>query len=486
MIRIFSQKKSRARAAALSLAALVLAGGALTAYSEPPSARPAAPQPPAVVQAQQLSQAFSHVADQVSPAVVSLRVEQAVQARPSGPFRFGFPFSFGTPQENGPMVRRGSGSGVVIRPNGYILTNNHVVADARRIVVVFQDGTERPGEIVGTDPATDLAVVRVQATGLRAARLASTDSARVGEWTIAIGAPFGLDYTVTAGVLSAKGRGGLGANEIEDYLQTDASINPGNSGGPLCNLQGEVLGINTMIVGRGTGIGFAIPSDLASNVASQIIADGRVRRSWLGVGFQELTPDLASHFGTSHRTGALIGHVADGSPAARAGIRSGDVVVSVGGDTIRESRDLLRRVLRAPVGESLAVELLRSGRRRTVQVVTAERPQRDGEVEGQPSVPGQGNRDFLGLSVQRLNPALRRRVQAPAGAELIVTAVRQGSAAERAGLRSGDVLISADQRPVRTERDLRRALRDGNALLSVARAQRTFFTVLRSDAASSH
>jgi serine protease Do len=219
--------------------------------------------------------ALTDVAESVSPSVVSIQVEV------TKPQNEGFPFFFGGQGRGG--IVRGGGSGVILRPDGYVLTNNHVVREASRIEVRLKNGKSFPASVVGADPATDLAMLKIDAKGLPPAEFASSDKARVGQFVIAIGSPFGLDYTVTTGVLSAKGRGGIGANEIEDYLQTDASINPGNSGGPLVNLHGRVLGINTMIIGRGSGIGFAIPSEIAQRVARQLIESGTVKRAWLGV-----------------------------------------------------------------------------------------------------------------------------------------------------------------------------------------------------------
>ncbi len=445
-----------------------------------------APRTEAVADAQRLGEAVATVAESVSPAVVSIRVE-AVQEQAQTPFGgngFGlpFPFRFQLPDDGQPNVVRGGGSGVIIRSDGYVLTNNHVVQNARRIEVVLQDGRNLRGEVVGTDAATDLAVLKVEASGLPTARFARSDRARVGEWVVAIGSPFGLDYTVTTGVLSGKGRGGLGMNEIEDYLQTDASINPGNSGGPLVNLRGEVLGINTMIVGRGTGIGFAVPSDIASSVSRQLIEDGRVQRAWLGVGFQELTPELASQFGTSHRNGALISNVVPDGPGARAGVRAGDIVVSIAGEPVREGRDLLRLVLRQRVGARVPVEVLRNGNTRTLNVVLTERPgEETQEEQGGSSSSGRGQQqrhDGYGLDLRPMTSQIKQQLRYSGNGAVVVAGVANGSAAERAGLRRGDVIIEADRRAVQSTDQVAQALNDGTALLRVERGDNAFFTVL--------
>lgn len=303
--------------------------------------------------ARQLGDAFASVAEQTSESVVSIRIETVERGR----------------------AVRGGGSGVVFRSDGYILTNNHVVGEARRIEVGLRDGRTFPAQVVGTDRATDLAVIRIDAENLPAATFASRGNIRVGEWVVAVGSPFGLDYSVTAGIVSALGRAGVGMNEIEDYVQTDASINPGNSGGPLVNLEGEVIGINTMIVGRGSGIGFAVVSELAEQVAQQIIDGGRVRRAYIGVQFRDLNPQIARQLRLPARTrGALVGAVQAGGPAATAGLRPGDVIVDVDREALTEPGDLARRVLAAPIGSEMALIVIRGGRRHSVTLRTAERP----------------------------------------------------------------------------------------------------------------
>ena len=336
--------------------------------------------------------ALTTVAESVSPSVVSIQVEVS---RPQN--NNGFPFFFGGQGRGG--IVRGGGSGVILRPDGYILTNNHVVAEATRIDVRLKNGKSYPAKMVGSDSATDLAMLKIDARGLLQAEFASSEKARVGQFVIAIGSPFGLDYTVTTGVLSAKGRGGIGANEIEDYLQTDASINPGNSGGPLVDLQGRVLGINTMIIGRGSGIGFAIPSEIAQRVARQLIESGSVKRAWLGVSFQEITPELAAHFGRSFEGGALINGVVPDGPAAKAGLRAGDGGTAIDDVQIRQGHDLLRTVLRHGVGERLALEVLRGDETKKMTLVTGERPSED---RGRAVSQGSEGSGILGFHPQQL------------------------------------------------------------------------------------
>ncbi len=409
--------------------------------------------------------ALTGVAEAVSPSVVSIQVE-VTRAQQSG---FPIPF-FGMPDRGG--IVRGGGSGVILRSDGYILTNNHVVREATRIDVTLRNGKSYPATLIGSDPPSDLAVLKIKTTGLKQAKFASSQNARVGQFVIAVGSPFGLDYTVTTGVLSAKGRGGIGANEIEDYLQTDASINPGNSGGPLVDLNGDVLGINTMIIGRGSGIGFAIPSEIAQRVAKQLIQHGTMKRAWLGVSFQEITPELASHFGGDFDGGALISAVVPGGPADEAGLMAGDVVVAVGDTKIREGHDLLRTVLRHDVGERLTLKVRRGTSTRKVKMVTGERPNENG-TQARPK--GANDNNTLGLSLQEITPMLRQRFGYEGKGRVFVRAVQPGSEADRGGLQPGDIILQADQREVQSIKDVQLALKDGKALLYVERESRRFF-----------
>ena len=434
----------------------------------------------AIEDAQRLGEAFSSVAEFVSPAVVSIRIE-AKRTQSPFPFRFFGPNPFGG-EDEGDGITRGNGSGVIIRSDGYILTNRHVVEKATRIEVRLQDDRRFQAKVVGMDAATDLAVLKIGAQKLRAASFADSSRIRVGEWVVAIGSPFGLDYTVTAGVVSAIGRGGIGANEIEDYLQTDASINPGNSGGPLVNLRGEVVGINTMIVGRGTGIGFAVPSSLAKHVTEQIILSGKVRRAWIGVGFQELTPELAKQFGVPNARGALVGSVMNNGPAARAGLRAGDVVVSVDGQGVKEGRDLLRTIISKKIGQSVKLEVLRNKERKTFTLTTEQRPDQGGAAAGsrQGRAPAAPASDEFGLQLQGITPQLAQELGVKE-AGVLIARVTPGSPAERVGLRARDVILEADRKPARSESEVQRALSDGTALLRIQRGEGSLFVVLSKD-----
>lgn len=471
--------------AALRLLAGFLAGalGAGTALAQSQTPPPSAAGPKAAAAlsgAEAVQTAFTTVAESVSPSVVAMRIEsrRKLSARPFEGFPFGDWFDSPSPRDQY-QVQRGTGSGVVIRTDGYILTNKHVVEGASRVEVVFKDGQHLVGKTVGIDDATDLAVVKVQAKNLTSARFADSSRARPGEWVVAIGSPFGLDYTVTVGVVSAVGRGEMRQNEIEDYLQTDASINPGNSGGPLVNLKGEVLGINTMIVGGGTGIGFAIPSNLARVVSDQLIDKGSVRRPYLGVAFQPLSIDLAKQFGVEGKGGALVSSVVAGGPAEKAGVKAGDVIVALDGAPIKEHRDLLRLLLEKAVGSSVQLSLVRDRKPLTVAVVTVEKQSR-AKPEAAPKLPRRApaeGRD-LGLSLEPLTPERAGRLGYRGKQGALVVNVERGSIADRAELAQGDLIIEADRKVVQGPADVDAALVDGTALLRVLRRESALYVVL--------
>ena len=468
-----STMTSPVRLAAVSFA---LAISAVAPRVDAQVAAPAVPVPtPAQVQAstaeaRRLSEGFVAVAERASPSVVQIDVT-ARDEKADVLSRF-----FGHSNVDEPIAR-GMGSGVVFTPDGAILTNNHVVEDALTINVRLRDGRYLPAHLVGRDPATDLAVVKIDATGLTAAKFADSDAARVGEWVVAIGSPFGLGYTVTAGVLSAKGRGGLGMNDIEDYLQTDASINPGNSGGPLCNLQGEVLGINTMIVGRGQGIGFSVPSNMAQRVANQILKTGRVSRSWLGLSVQDISPEIAQAMHLSPGAGALVNNVAADGPAFRANIRPGDVIASLGGHTVRDGTDLVREAISHDVGQPVQLEIVRGGQHYGASVLLSERPEAPIKPapSQQQSLPHQG----LGLVVRDLAPQQAAQMGLASKPIPVVTQVTPGSAADREGLRVGDAIVESNGTADPTSAQVADLARAGWLLLRVKRGESYRYAALK-------
>ena len=426
---------------------------------------------------QRMSEGFAEVAERVLPSVVSIRVEaeRPQPAMPQMPFPFPFPFG-GAPRGQNPGVMRGTGSGVVVRADGVIVTNNHVIDGATRIMVHLRDGRTMSARVLGTDPSTDLAVIKVDAQGLPAARWADSSAARVGEWVLAVGAPFGLEASVTHGVVSAMGRGNLGENPIEDYLQTDASINPGNSGGPLVNLRGEVLGINTMIVRQANNIGFAVPSRLARLVVEQIAATGRVSRGWIGVGVQELSGELADTLGLQPESGALVSQVDPRGPATRA-VQLGDVITQINGVRVQHAGDVVREVVMRQPGERVELTLLRRGQPLRATVVTGRRPEpARAESDAPQAIPVDPGSVGIGMEVAPIAPQRARALGVDRA--VVITQVEPGGAADRAGLRRGDVILRADELPVSSPGDLLQATQDGRAAVLIRRQDAQIYVPL--------
>ncbi len=430
---------------------------------------------------------FASLAERLGPSVVNISTRQTVRPREFqmppgddplqeffGPFEHFF----------GPRRRpeaRSLGSGVIIDAEGFIVTNNHVVADADEIVVKLSSGEEYKGDIVGRDEKTDLALIRIEgAKGLRPATLGDSDGLRVGEWVLAIGNPFALDNTVTAGIVSAIGRN-INQGPYDNFIQTDAAINPGNSGGPLINTHGEVIGINTAIFSRGggnIGIGFAIPINLAGEILPQLKTKGRVTRGWLGVMIQRVTPEIADSLGYTDAVGALVSEVMPDGPAAKSGLEVGDVIVEFDGAKVKESADLPRIVARTPIGKRVSVKVMRSGDERSFTVEIGEL------AEGEGGTTPASTSDRLGMSVQTLTRDVADSLGLPSEVHgVVVTSVDpQGPAAE-SGLRRGDVILEVNRRPVRNVRQYEKALKAGSkgtsVLLLVRRGDNTIFLALR-------
>ncbi len=424
-----------------------------------PQARPEPKsEPSAALRA--LEGAFTAVADRVTPAVVNVSTVSRRGAPEDVPERFR-EFFGDDPSERDFRRRpredaRASGSGVIVDPTGYILTNNHVIENAAEIMVRLSDSRKFTARLVGRDPKTDLAVLKIDARGpLPAAELGDSDRLRVGQWAIAIGNPFGLDRTVTVGIISATARTRVGLATYENFIQTDASINPGNSGGPLLNLDGRVVGVNTAIVAGGKGIGFAIPINEAKDIMRQLITRGHVVRGWLGVAIQDITDDLAASFGVKEREGVLLADVMQGGPAERAGLRPGDVVVEFGGAPIKEVPDLQRRVARVTPGRATRVTVVRDGKRVPLTVTVGEMPSE------QPAPTADEDVEGLGLQVEPLRGDAAQRLDRPFLQGLLVVDVAGGSAAERAGLRRGDVILEVERQSVGDGESLARALAAG-------------------------
>ena len=403
--------------------------------------------------------AFIEVSAKVTPSVVNISAARSSAMPDIGPLFENF---FGSPFR-GQRQEQSLGSGFLISADGYILTNEHVVKGAEEIKVKLSDQRTYVGTLVGVDPRTDVAVLKIEAgETLPAAVLGDSDQLKVGQWALAIGNPFGLDRTLTVGVISAIGRADVGIEDYEDFIQTDASINPGNSGGPLLNIYGEVVGINTAIVASGQGIGFAIPINLAQLIARQLIDKGEVSRGWLGVSIQPLTPELATSFGLERQTGVLVNQVLADGPAAQAGIRRGDILLTLGGKEVKGVRELQLLVASAPVGETVAVEILREGKRQTLQVRVA--PQDSGTLASAPA----NQIEVFGL-----------QVVAEPGSGVLVAAVDPAGPAARAGVQPGDLILVLNQEEISDlasfNRAVKRAENARNAVMLIQREQMTLY-----------
>jgi serine protease Do len=436
----------------------------------------------AAVPVDSLSAAFEQVAKLVAPSVVNISSEQIIHNTGTmedpfdGMFGGNSPFQFFNQPRD--LKQRSLGSGFIVDPRGYILTNDHVVKNATKIRVKLQDGRELPGTVVGTDPQTDLAVIRVETSNLPVLKLANSDQVKVGQWVLAFGSPFGLEQTMTAGIISAKGRD-IGSGNYDNFLQTDAAINPGNSGGPLVNLAGEAVGINTMILsdsGGFQGVGLAIPASMAENVYRQLVETGKVTRGWLGVGIQEMTPELAKSFNLKADEGVLVSHVEPNSPAEKAGLHSGDVILEYNGKETKTPRDLSMAVADTKVGIPAKLKVFRDGRTMMMDVAIGERPAERAEAS-QPS--GKSEHAKLGVTVENVDADTARQLnlQSPSGA--LVTDVQSGSPADDGGVHRGDVIREINHKPIKNVADLQTAignLKEGSTvLLSVVRQGQTFF-----------
>jgi serine protease Do len=427
---------------------------------------------------------FSDLAEKVRPGVVNIQVVKTVKNAGFGvPFPFRTPFGdfFGPFSDENPHrspEQQGVGSGFVISSDGYILTNNHVIDDATQIRIKLSDGKEYDAKVVGRDPKTDLALLKAEgASNLHPLQLGDSDSLKVGNWVVAIGSPFGLEQTVTAGIVSAKGRV-IGSGPYDNFIQTDASINPGNSGGPLLNTEGQVVGINTAIFsqsGGNVGIGFAIPVNMAKEIVPQLEENGRVTRGWLGVGIQKITPELAKSFGLKDEKGALVSQVVKGGPADKAGIETGDVIVEFDGKKVSDMNDLPRVVASTPVGKTVAVKVLRGGN-------VVDREVKIAEMEQKEEVANVSTRKPLGMTVQNLTPEIARGLGLKSETGVVVASVVPGSPAAKADVRSGDVIQQVNKKPVKDVEDFKTKIENSKdqetILLLIQRGNSTLFAAL--------
>ena len=415
---------------------------------------------------EELQTVITDLAEEAKPSVVSIFPVQATgRMRDAG--------------ERAPNST-GSGSGVIVDATGHIITNNHVVGEATEVEVRLSDKTKLFAQVVGKDPDTDLAVLKVTTDHpLPAARFGDSSGVKVGQWVLAVGNPFGLDRTVTLGVVSGIGRENINLSRYENFIQTDASINPGNSGGPLFDLRGDIIGINTAIINFAQGIGFAIPSNMAKQVMNQLINKGKVVRAWLGVGLQPLTPDLASKFGVDENEGVLVNEVFERDPAALAGIRPGDVITKVDGALVDTPNRLSRLVAALDPGSLALVEVVRDGKRMTLNVALSER--RDAVVAA--SLP-QSRSDFkLGIDVQDLTAGLAEKFRLNESRGVLISKVESGSLAQAEGLREGDLIKEVNRVDTGTVGEFTIAVakvkRGDTILLRVLREGRAFYVVLK-------
>jgi serine protease Do len=406
---------------------------------------------------------YAPIVDKVAPAVVKIEItatrqNAAMEGLPDSLRQF-FGNQFGgmlPPQSMGPRVEHGLGSGVVITKDGYILTNNHVVDGAKEVKVTLTDGREFTAKVIGRDPKTDIAVVKIDADSLPVVPLADSSNVKVGDVVLAVGNPFGVGQTVTEGIVSAKNRGNMGIEDYEDFIQTDAAINPGNSGGALVDIDGRLIGINTAILsdsGGSQGVGFAVPSDLARTVMESLVKNGHVTRGYIGVMIQNVTPALAQEFNLKAPTGALIGDVVANGPADQAGLKDGDVVTEFNGQKITDSRQLQLAVAETSPGSKVTVKILRDGDSKTLEVTVKQLPG-TGSVADAGSQNGNDTGTLNGIGVGDLDPQTRAQFHIPDTVHgAVVTQVEPGSAAAEAGLKTGDVIESINRQPVKNADD---------------------------------
>ncbi|MFA4915993.1 MAG: DegQ family serine endoprotease [Syntrophales bacterium] len=431
---------------------------------------------------------FAELAEKLKPAVVNISTTKTIRAGDALETPFGSPFDrspwgddffgrfFGdTPRRE--FKQKSLGSGFIISHDGYIFTNNHVVEQADKILVKLSDEKEYEAKIIGKDKNTDIALIKIKPdSSLPVVELGDSDELRVGSWVLAIGNPFGLEQTVTAGIVSAKGRV-IGAGPYDNFIQTDASINPGNSGGPLFNMGGKVIGINTAIVAQGQGIGFAIPINMAKNILPDLKTKGMVSRGWIGVAVQDITEDILQGLNLKDRNGALIAEVFEGDPADKAGVKTGDVAVEVNGKKVKDTHEFSRVIASSHVGNKISVKVMRDGKEYTFQVVVAER-------KDETAIAGvRGKSEGLGMTVQEITPEIARHLGVSSKTGVVVAEVQEGSPADEVGIRSGDIILQVNKVKISSLKDYLREISKKQAtqsiLFLIKRGKATFFVPLR-------
>jgi serine protease Do len=485
----------------------VFAGAALVAvaalslptllHEEPVSAQT----PEAVSALNSLSDAFAAVSEKSAPAVVHIEVDKEMRGgRGMGPegaipedfFEFffgprrGMPPGHGQgrgprpePESQGP-VPYGQGSGFIISADGYIVTNHHVVGDADRVRVVLNDGRKFDAKTIGSDPQTEIALIKIESENLPTIELGDSDTIRVGQWVVAIGSPFGLDHSVTAGIISARGRSNVNIVDYADFIQTDAAINPGNSGGPLINLEGKVVGLNTAIYSRSggyMGIGFAIPVNMVKYIVDQLRDHGSIERGFIGVGIQNLTDEMAKWFGNGDLKGILVSEVAPDSPGAKAGIQRDDIIVELDGQPVTEVGSFRSRVASTRPGTDVRIGILRGGERSDVTVTLGKL---DGEAAGATAEEA-ASQSRVGLGIQDLTPELAERFGFKDEQGVVITEVEPGSSAARAGLEPGTLITEVNRKPIASVGDYKAAVKESDqkgVLLRVREGEMSRYVVL--------
>jgi len=434
-------------------------------------------------------QSFADLAEKAKPAVVNISTTTTVRI-PGSPFRHFFgpdeqgPFGdffkrfFGNDIPDRELKQQSLGSGFIIDKDGYIITNNHVVEGADEIKVKLADGREFKAKVIGRDPKTDLALIKITTLfkNLPVLPLGDSDKIRVGDWVLAIGNPFGLEHTVTQGIISATGRV-IGSGPYDNFLQTDAPINPGNSGGPLINLKGEVIGINSAIIASGQGIGFAIPGNMAKNVVGQLKEKGKVVRGWIGVSVQTVTPEIAQSFGLKEPKGALVGGVVNGSPAEAAGIKRGDVIIAFDGKEIKNMSDLPRLVAETQVGKTVDIKVIRNGKEMDLKITVAELTEE--RMRAQMPV----SEGSLGMRVDDITPRWAHQLRIKDKNGVVVVGVAPNSPAEEAGIQAGDVIKEVNRKTIRNMKDYENVMektgKDRHVLLLIKRGGQTFYVSIK-------
>ncbi len=447
---------------------------------------PAAQAGPATTDVGKTPLSFSELTERVKPAVVNISTSKTMKGRgrynmPFGPSPFGDDFfdRFFGDQPRREFKQRSLGSGFIISNDGYIFTNNHVVEQADKILVKISDGKEYEAKIIGTDPNTDIALIKIKPdNSLPVAEIGDSEKVRVGEWVIAIGNPFGLDATVTAGIVSAKGRV-IGAGPYDNFIQTDASINPGNSGGPLFNMEGKVIGINTAIVAQGQGIGFAIPVNMAKTILADLKTKGKVTRGWLGISVQDVSEDMAKNLNHKYKGGALVSDVFKDDPADKAGLKVGDIITEINGKPVKDTHELLIMIAGLQVGQKINLKAIRDGKELAFNIKVGERKDDVASAGGERS--GKGH---FGLSTQEITPDMAKQLGL-AKEGVMVTEVQPGSPADEVGIQPQDIIVQVNRVKIVSMKDYNReiskAAEKKSVTLLIKRGRSSFFVALRAD-----